>query len=305
MDHSRIEGVLENLPAEALSQHRFVRHYFYGPDARLRRLRTHLKRLRDDVMFEFLDKGLAVTVPVRLDHEGLMQSAEIMESSADDTGLEYDGFEIVLDDVEDQVTLERLEDHVAPGSYLRFALAEGRFGYVLFLGGNKTDGYLFECFTLVDDGDSTPEKLAEAPHLYRQPVQGMIDPFGVEIVGQAKGLSYPITINFRMATDHPTPEEVAALATKHGIEPDRIERNWPLLLERMVAAGQTVGRGDPIVYTAQLKRNGRITWSEGNSLARGGGAEWPMLFGAHVTLDSLCAALTGGHDMVALTDAAN
>ncbi|MCA3448350.1 MAG: hypothetical protein INF93_16820, partial [Rhodobacter sp.] len=147
MDHFKIEGVLENLPAEALSQHRFVRHYFYGPDVRLRRLRTHLKRLRDDVMFEFLDKGLAVTVPVRLDHEGLMQSAEIMESSADDTGLEYDGFEIVLDDVEDQVTLERLEDHVAPGSYLRFALAEGRFGYLLFLGGNKTDGYFFECFT--------------------------------------------------------------------------------------------------------------------------------------------------------------
>lgn len=305
MDHSKIMGVLENMPAEALSQHRFVRHYFYGPDTRLRRLRTHLKRLSDDMMFEFLDKGLAVAAPVRLDREGLMQSAGIMESSADDTGLEYDGFEVVLGDVEDQVALEPLEDHVPPSSYLRFAIADGQFGYLLFLGGNKTDGYVFDCFTLVNDGDSTPENLAEAPHLYRQPVQGMIDPFGVEIVGQAKGLSYPITINFRMATDHPSPEEVAALATKHGIEPDRIEKDWPLLLERMVAAGQTIGRGDPMVYKAQLKRNGRITWSEGNSLVRGGGADWPMLFGAHVTLDRLCAALAGGRDIVALTDAAN
>lgn len=305
MDNSKIMGVLENMPAEALSQHRFVRHYFYGPDTRLRRLRTHLKRLSDDMMFEFLDKGLAVTVPVRLDREGLMQSAGIMESSADDTGLEYDGFEVVLGDVEDQVALEPLEDHVPPSSYLRFAIADGQFGYLLFLGGNKTDGYVFDCFTLVNDGDSTPENLAEAPHLYRQPVQGMIDPFGVEIVGQAEGLSYPITINFRMATDHPSPEEVAALATKHGIEPDRIEKDWPLLLERMVAAGQTIGRGDPMVYKAQLKRNGRITWSEGNSLVRGGGADWPMLFGAHVTLDRLCAALAGGRDIVALTDAAN
>lgn len=305
MDHAKIAELLENLPAEALSQHRFVRHYFYGPDTRLRRLRMHLKRLRDDMMFEFLDEGLAVTVPARLDHDGLMQSAGIMKRSADDTGLEYDGFEIVLDDVEDQVTLEPLEDHVAPCSYLRFSLAGGRFGYLLFLGGNKTDGYLFDCFSLVDDGDSTPENLAEAPHLYRQPVQGMIDPFGVEIVGQAQGLSYPITINFRMATDHPTPEEVAALAVKHGIAPDRIEEDWLLLLERMVAAQQTLGRGDPIAYTAQLKRNGRITWAEGTTLVRGKAAEWPMLFGAHVTLDSLRAALAGRPDVVALTDAAN
>ena len=73
MDHAKIAEVLENLPAEALSQHRFVRHYFYGPDTRLRRLRTHLKRLSDDMMFESLDKGLAVTIPARLDHDGLMK----------------------------------------------------------------------------------------------------------------------------------------------------------------------------------------------------------------------------------------
>lgn len=305
MDHAKITQVLESLPTGVQSQHRFVRHYFYGPDTRLRRVRTHLKRLRDDMMFDFLDKGLAVTVPARLDHDGLMQSVEIMESGAAEAGLEYDGFEIVLDDVEDQAALEPLEDHVASGSYLRFALGAGRFGYLLFLGGNRTDGYLFDCLALVDDGKATPEVLAGAPRLYRQPVQGMIDPFGIEVTGTATGMTHPITVPFRMATDYPTPEEVAALAARHGIAPDRTEQDWPVLLERLVAAGQTIGRGDPIAYTGELKRNGRITWTEGDTIPRGQAAAWPMLFGALVTLDTLRAALTGGPDIVALTDAAS
>ncbi|MDP5336482.1 MAG: hypothetical protein NWR54_15995 [Paracoccaceae bacterium] len=305
MDHAKITQVLESLPAGALSQHRFVRHYFYGPDTRLRRVRTHLKRLSDDMMFDFLDKGLAVTAPARLDHDGLMQAVGIMESSAAETGLEYDGFEIVLDDVEDQAALEPLEDHVAPGSYLRFALGAGRFGYLLFLGGNKTDGYLFDCLALVDDGQATPEILAEAPRLYRQPVQGMIDPFGVEVTGTATGMTHPILVPFRLATDYPTPEDLAALAARHGMAPDRIEQDWPVLLERLVAAGQTIGRGDPIAYTAELKRNGRITWTEGDPIRADPTTARPMLFGAHVTLDSLRTALTGGRDIVALTDAAS
>ena len=305
MDHAKITQVLESLPTGVLSQHRFVRHYFYGPDTRLRRVRTHLKRLHDDMMFDFLDKGLAVTTAARLDHDGLMQSVGMMESAAAEAGLEYDGFEIVLDDVEDQVTLEPLEDHVASGSYLRLALGAGRFGYLLFLGGNKTDGYLFDCLALVDDGKATPQILAGAPRLYRQPVQGMIDPFGVEVTGTATDMTHPITVPFRMAADYPTPEEVAALAAQHGIAPDRIERDWPVVLERLVAAGQTIGRSDPIAYTAELKRNGRITWTEGDTIPRGQAAAWPMLFGAHVTLDTLRAALTGGRDIVALTDAAS
>lgn len=305
MDHAQITQVLDSLPAGALSQHRFVRHYFYGPDSRLRRVRTHLKRQQDDMMFDFLDKGLAVTTAARLDHDGLARSVGMMESAAAEAGLEYDGFEIVLDDVEEQVTLEPLEDHVAPGSYLRLALGAGRFGYLLFLGGNKNDGYLFDCLALVDDGAATPGVLAGAPHLYRQPVQGMIDPFGVEVVGRDEGLRHPITVVFRMATDYPTPEEVAALAARHGIAADRVEQDWPVLLERLVAAGQTIGQSDPIAYRAELKRNGRITWTEGETLSRRQAGAWPMLFGAHVTLDSLRAALTGERDIVALTDAAS
>ncbi|MDX5400930.1 MAG: hypothetical protein LPJ93_00875, partial [Rhodobacterales bacterium] len=200
---------------------------------------------------------------------------------------------------------EPLEDHVAPGSYLRLALGAGRFGYLLFLGGNKNDGYLFDCLALVDDGTATPGVLAGAPHLYRQPVQGMIDPFGVEVVGRDEGLRHPITVVFRMATDYPTPEEVAALAARHGIAADRVEQDWPVLLERLVAAGQTIGQSDPIAYRAELKRNGRITWTEGETLSRRQAGAWPMLFGAHVTLDSLRAALTGERDIVALTDAAS
>lgn len=305
MDHAKITQVLESLPAAALSQHRFVRHYFYGPETKLRRVRTHLKRLRDDVTFDFLDKGLAVTTAARLDHEGLARSVGIMESSAAEVGLEYDGFEIVLDGVEAQTATEPFEDFVDPGSFVRFAISKGRFGYLLFLGGNKTDGYLFDCLALVDDGGAMPDVLARAPRLYRQPVQGMIDPFGVEVLGQATGLSYPIRVPFRMATDYPTPEEVATLAAQHGIAPERIERDWPVLLERLVAAGQSIGRGDPIAYAAELKRSGRITWTEGDPIRADHTSARPMLFGAHVTLDTLRAALTGGPDIVALTDAAS
>ena len=66
-DHAKITQVLESLTTGVLSQHRFVRHYFHGPDTMLRRLRTHLKRLRDDMMFDVLDKGLAVTTAAQSD----------------------------------------------------------------------------------------------------------------------------------------------------------------------------------------------------------------------------------------------
>ncbi|MDO5647635.1 hypothetical protein [Paracoccus sp. (in: a-proteobacteria)] len=303
MDHAKIADLLRHLPAGAGTRRGYVTHYVYGPDARLRRMRTKIKRRHPVAMFAFANKGATITLPIRLEPDNLMQCAAFIDNSAVEAGLDYDGFTISLGEAPDQTAQEPLENHAPPGTYLRFALGAGRFGYVLFLAGNQKDGYIFDCLAQMDDGTSFPERLAEAPRLYRQPVQGMMDPAEVQVVGPAPGLRYPITVHFRMATDHPAPDELAALAAQYGVAPDRIEEDWLTLLERLAAAGRRISRSDPVASTPQLKRSGRIAWADGHALPRKNAAEWPMPFGNLITLDRLRAALTGGADIIALTDA--
>jgi hypothetical protein len=300
MDRESIAQVLDSIPSEFLSQPRFVRHFFYGPLAKLRRIRTQLKRSRVDPVFDFGDAAMTAIVVEQLTLNALGQSVEELVSFAHDFGIEYDGFEVILNEQEIQAPLKPFEKYFAPGTYVRFPLGEDRFGYILFLGGNMKDGYIFDCLSLVDEGNSSPDTLDVAPRLYRQPVLGAIDPLRVEAIGRGQPIQYPLRIRFRMGTGFPTPEEVAAAAMEQGLE--HTDQNWPLILERLAAAKKTLRCGQPYEFIATLKSSNRIEWNDGPQIHVFDGSE-PMLFGSHARLESLAEALVGKYDTLALHDA--
>jgi len=301
----QVSQVLDAVPKELLSQHRFVEHYFYGPESKLRRVRARIKRTHADATFDLGDQALVVTTIEQLDQDALHATFEAMESYAANTGVEYDGFGVPLvDSAENRLELiEPFEKHFSPETYVRFPLDDARFGYILFLGGNMKDGgYLFDCLRLVDDGDATTDDLDKAPRLYHQPVQGMIDPLQVKPVGQSKTIKRPLRVRFRMETDFPTPEEHAEIVMAHGFDPAQVEQDWRPFFEHLRAAGQNLRRGIPNEYTAVLGLDNRISWVEGGPIEKTNTASLPMPFGSFVRINHLKEALIGGHDHLALID---
>lgn len=298
MDRIQITAVLDQLPEELRATPRFVHHSFFGKEAKLRRLRSAIKRRYDDASFEMGENDLAVITLEVLTPDALLKAVTAMQDDAAAIGVDYDGFEIGTGAVEDLTTFAPLEEAAPPGSLLRFALGTGQFGYLHYLGGTQKEGVLVDCLALCDDGRADANTLAGAARLYRQPVLGVIDPLGVEVVGHA-----PVQtrrIGFRVATDFPTPEEVDAEAQKIGFDVPLTPDQWDDVLQKLGHAGVSLRRGTPLYCEALLSADGKITWGDTTDMPKGAN---PMPFGAHVTLASLRQALTGEPDMVALNDA--
>lgn len=299
MDRTQITSVLDQMPAELLATSRFVHHSFFGPEAKLRRVRTAIKRRYSDAFFEMGQGDLAVTTVEVLTPDALFAAVSKMQDDAQVIGIEYDGFEIGLDSVDDCTNFAPLEQSFKPGSYLRFALGNGRFGYMQFLGGTQKDGVLVDCFALTDDGQSDVAALAQSKRLYRQPVLGVIDPEQVELVGHSAVDISPVP--FRVATEYPALEDVDALAAEHGFDVPLSAENWPALLDKLARSGTSLRRGDLYHCAASLTSKGRISWSETVPLDDMT-APLPMPFGAHVTVETLDQALCRGMDVITLND---
>lgn len=302
MDQDRIDQVLNEVPTELRSESRRVRHFFFGRESALRRLRSQIKRMRDEATFDWHDSGLTVTTVEQLSPDLLGDSVAKMETCAADAKVEYDGFEIDLEDQgEPEVPVKSFEKYFPAGSYVRFRLDDRRFGYLHFLGGSSVDGgCIFDCLATVDDGSSTLDELTVAPRLYRQPVRGVIDPLRVELVGTEPRLN-PVTVRFRLMTSYPGPEEFDAAAAEYGFRTPLGKNDWPALLARLAEAGRTLSRGVSVEQIATLHPDGRVVWTDGLPISVSDGSQ-PMPFGSFVRLESLTQALIHGEDVIALND---
>ena len=301
MEEQNIKQIIEAIPSDVREEARFVRHYFYGSKSALLRLRTRIKRQRHDAAFNLDEGAMAVTMADRMNSGVIKKTVDRFETLADEMGLEYDGFEIVLGDELQLDACPPFDQYFEPATYVRLPLGNDLFGYLLFVGGNQKCGYIFECLRLVDDGHSDPAKLDGAPRLYRQPVQGVIDPTRVEPVGSS-GKPPPRHIAFRVATGFPAPEEIVDVAQRLGIDPDLIESDWLLFLEHVKATGEKLRRGTPSEYVISFGPGNRVNWSEKGPI-RAPSELLPMPFGTHATIENLRDALLGRHDLLALNDA--
>lgn len=299
MEQGKIQQVLEGVPEDFHGKTRFFRHFFYGPAAKLRHLRTQLNK--DGATFECANDSLVVILANVISPEAIQKITDLFETFADDLELEYDGFEISLGDEIQQKSPLPFEKYFKPATYVRFSLDEGRFGYLLFIGGSKKD-YIFDCLSLVDNGQSDVLKLDAASRLYRQPVRAVIDPSQVAPVGQS-ALSMPHKVSFRMATDFPTPAEMDDLAKTYGIAPEERDSKWGIILEKMYRAGATLRRGSFTEYIANISPKNKITWTSAGAIPAMQSHNLPWSAGAFATLDMFRDALLGRPDVFAMNDA--
>jgi hypothetical protein len=299
MEHDKIQQVLEGVPEKFHSKTRFFRHFFYGPAPKLRRLRRQLNG--DGANFESVNDSLVVTLPNLISRDAIKKITDLFEGLADDLELEYDGFEISLGDEIQEKSPPPFEKYFSPATYVRFSLDERRFGYLLFVGGCKKD-YIFDCLSLVDNGQSDVLKLDAASRLYRQPVRAVIDPSQVAPVGQS-ALKMPQKISFRMATDFPTPAEMDDLAKTYGIAPEERDAKWGIILEKMYRAGDTLRRGSFTEYIANISPKNKITWTSASVTHDKDSHKLPWSAGAFATLDMFRDALLGRPDFFAMNDA--
>ncbi|MBD8556717.1 hypothetical protein IFT84_19590 [Rhizobium sp. CFBP 8762] len=300
MDRDQISQVLSQIP-NLRSAKGFVCHVLFGPAAKLRRLRTKIKHRDSGAVFDISGDRLTVKCVHTLELNDIHHCISQLESDAEAFGIEYDGFEIDLDRREPDMPLEPFELSFSANTYVRFRLRTGRFGYLHFLGGDRNSGYLFDCLELVDDGNAGICDLISAPRLYRQPIQANIDPTKVEAVGAGPSQTGPLCVTFRLATGFPLPDKIEAFVSKLGIEIPYRETDWPIILEKMAAHGISLRCGEPIDYTAELSKKGRLSWTMGDTIIEARTPE-PMLFGTYATLDMLEDALLGTYDRISYTD---
>jgi hypothetical protein len=303
-----IKEVLAAIPAEHIGQTRFVTSYFYGQQAKLKKLRSRIKLENEDASFELGDGELVVTRPVEISQCSLDRMAAAHAALARDVGLEYDGFAVNLEqeqETEIQQKFEPFEQHVPIGSAFAFPLSDKRFGHAIFLAGDSKNGYVFDFTKLVTDQPAAAEEVFAAPRLYRQPIMGSFDPLTVSPLGKSKTADLPRSISFRLEMGHPSPEEMDQIARSFGLNGLTDDMcMWWELLERMKQAGQRLPRDGATHYVMNIDTKGRATWHEGgeinpNDIMLGIA---PMPFGLIARLDDIDRTLLGGIDTIDLMD---
>jgi len=293
---------IDQLPIDAHGEFRLVTHYFYGKESKLRKARAKIKDFERNAIFDFKEGCLLVAYNLKLNQEALNSAVKKMEAISNDCSIEYDGYELALEDVIDSgKTFDSFSSAYQRNVYLKFRLSNGKIGYVLFVGGNDKDGLFFDCIASVDDGCLKERELDKMPRLYKQPVQGYFDPNIFELVGPS-GLPLRNSIKFRVAYgDYPSHEEMDNLATKYGFQaPLKDEDFFPFLFELSKKKVKICSR-DYHELIFELGLNGKVKSKQGGLISKNS-IDLPMLFGSFARYENLDKALTGGYDELLLLD---
>lgn len=213
-----------------------VEHFFYGNDENLGRVKDELIRSYTGINFGNGGRGSLVVV-TRVVNDDLSEWMEAFDAIAEVFGVEYDGYIVAPDGgcCDDRGFLP-FEDFFKPLSYVKLLLSNGKYAYLLFLGGDDSNGHFFECLSLSDDGDASVEVLDKTPRIFRQPVMGYFDPLSCILVGRSQSRSLPKKFSFRCLEGEPLlPEQVDKLHKRFGIVEGKSDK-WALL-EKLVETG--------------------------------------------------------------------
>lgn len=301
---SSVEKFISATPESLIGESRFVRHFFYGSDSKIRQVRRKIKDGYDNATFNMDSESMVVTIDSIISENTLTPVIENMEKIAELYGVEYDGFEVSTEDLVTELKpFDPFTDFFSPGSYVRLKLSNNKFGYLLFVGGNAKDSLFFDCIATVDDGNCSAKCLDEAPRLYRQPIQGIFDPHKCEFVGKSNRYHLPTKISFRLSYGHPSPEELDEIAREYGFQVPLADEDWLPLLKKVVESGRKIISTTSTGYIAYLDANNKVKWSEEVKIMSDQ-SDSPMLFGSFARYEIIDAVLTGGLDEIALLDRA-
>lgn len=253
-----IEIIVDLLPKDILNRNNKTRHFFYGSSNSLKNIKENIDNA--DVIFDNEIDALIIEINTTINTKNLWKLYQKFEELSSMFKVDYDGFEVVIENKENQQELLPFEDFFKPLSYIKTRLSNNNYVYLLFLGGNKLDGYFFECISLMDNGNSNTNILDNASRVFRQPIQGIFNPKIFSLVGFSEK-KLPISFYYRLIEDNMTPEQIDEIYNKYNINESE-NNSWIYVLEKIVKSkSDDLSCKSTMQYRVTLNSKGKVKWS--------------------------------------------
>lgn len=305
-----IEQVLAHIPPEVIGQTRTVENWFFGPEPLLKKLRSRIRRKTGEAVCELDGEALRVVQKLEVSLPVLARMDETYTALAEELGVEYDGFGVILDDDFEKSSapvFAPFDRHVPPGTAFAFPLSDGHFGHAIFIASDGEGSYLFQFVRLVSERPAELAEVLAAEPLYRQPIPGQIDPLTVVPIGPVDPayLQNLLPVRFRITHGWPSPEELDEIARSVGLEACTDE-NWHELQRRLIASGRRIRASDTVtILEAFIGSNGKLIWKEGTMIIAEAERKFgilPMLLAGVGRVGNIERALRGEIDVIDLED---
>lgn len=282
-----IERIIESLPRKILDSNNKTRHFFYGNSNSLKKIKKNIDNA--DIIFDNKTDVLIVEIDTAINKNDLWKLYKKFEELSFAFKVDYDGFEVLIDNEENQQEFLPFEIFFKPLSYIKTQLSNNAYIYLLFLGGNKLDGYFFECLSLMDDGNSNTDILDNISRIFRQPIQGIFNPKIFNNVGfSAKKL--PKSFCFRLIEDNITPEQIDEIYVKYNMNESE-NNSWVYVLKKIVESkSDELSCKSTMQYRVTLSSKGKVKWGNLLPLLINKNTEEshiPMPFGSLLDYDKL------------------
>ena len=301
MNRNDIRQMLEVLPEGLLDDVSRTQHFFYGENEGLDCVKDEVIKNNKEAIFIHENESLVLELDTSMNEETLLEAVKAFQDIASSYKVEYDGFEIMLDDHEiDQPKFLPFETFFEPASYVKRQLPNNKYAYLLFLGGNTLNGYFFECLSLTDDGNASVAVLDDTARVFRQPIQGTFDPQACSYVGVSKKNPLPTKFSYRLLEGADTPEEIDELYKRYNISESE-PNSWLRILDKISKSGShELFCKSTMKYDVVINENGQPKWS--NMLPLSIDNNIPMPFGTFLNKDKLNAIFIDNINELALID---
>ena len=282
-----IEKMIKLLPKNILGSNNKTRHFFYGNSNSLKNIKENIDNA--DIIFDGNTDSLIIEINAEINKNDLWELYQKFEKLSSVFKVDYDGFEVLIDSEKSQKEFPHFENFFKPLSYIKTQLSNNYYVYLLFLGGNKLDGYFFECLSLMDNGNSNTDILENTSRVFRQPIQGIFNPKIFNHVGFSEK-KLPTRFCFRLIEDNITPEQIDEIYNKYNINESE-NNSWVYVLEKIVKSkSDELSCKSTMQYQVTLNSKGKVKWGDLLPLSIDENTEKnniPMPFGSLLDYDKL------------------
>lgn len=169
-----IEQILKSIPDSEINQKHFVLFYLYGSNISLENLKNHISKVCLDVHCSDVENGICIHEICLMNREDLQQRHDFYQHMAEMFSLEYDGFEVELQNSHygESEQLNEFNNFFNPGDVFCWKTADRKYIFGVYYGGKYSDlGCFFNIYNKIFDSENiSNEDLDKVGFLYRNPV---------------------------------------------------------------------------------------------------------------------------------------
>lgn len=169
-----INKILKSIPDSEINQKKFVLFYFYGSDVALSKFKNHINKLYSDIHYSEIKNGICIHEICVLNQVDLQGRHDFYQNMAELFSIEYDGFEIELQNNNNghHEELNEFYPFFNSGEVFSWKTVDGKYIIGVYYGGKYSDlGCFFNIYDkLFDSENVSNEDLDKVGFLYRNPI---------------------------------------------------------------------------------------------------------------------------------------